>query len=99
MSGQRNDVRNTILFAFVVLSAGWLGRLLDQATDAEDGASIGQLVWIISPIATTTVLRFRTGDGWDDAGLKPRFNGNGGWYAVSALFYPLVVGVAAVVGL
>ena len=98
MGSPRPDLRNAILFAFVVLSAGWLGRLLDQMTDAGDGATIGQLVWILSPIATATVLRFRTRDGWADAGLKPRFGGHGGWYAVSVLFYPLVLGLTAMVG-
>lgn len=99
MSTPRPDLRNAILFAFVVLSAGWLGRLLDQVADAGDGASIGQLVWILSPVATAAVLRFRTGDGWADAGLKPRFGGNGRWYAASVLFYPLVLGLTAVIGL
>jgi membrane protease YdiL (CAAX protease family) len=98
VTDRRNGVRNTIIFALVVLSAGWLGRLLDQAIDADDGGSIGQLIWIISPIATATVLRFGTGDGWNDAGLRPRVSGNGGWYVVSALFYPLILGPAAVVG-
>ncbi len=98
MSPPRSDLRNAILFAFVVLTAGWLGRLLDQMTDEGDGATLGQLVWIISPIATASVLRFRTSNGWADAGLRPRFGGNGGWYAISVLFYPFILGLTAVVG-
>ena len=92
-------MRNTVIFTLVVLSAGWLGRILDEATGAEGDAGIGQLIWIISPIATATLLRFLGGDGWGDAGWKPRFSGNGGWYAVSLLFYPLVLGIGAAVGL
>lgn len=99
MDAQRKAVRNTIIFALVVLSAGWLGRILDAATGADDEAGIGQLIWILSPIATATVLRFGGGDGWSDAGWKPRFKGNGVWYAVSLLFYPLVLAATAVVGL
>ncbi len=94
----RRDLRNATLFAVVVLSAGWLGRLLDQMTDDGDGATLGQLVWIISPIAAASVLRFRSGDGWADAGLRPRFGDNGGWYAISVLFYPIVIGLTAIVG-
>ncbi|MGI9615703.1 MAG: CPBP family glutamic-type intramembrane protease [Acidimicrobiales bacterium] len=96
---QRKAARNSVLFALVVLSAGWIGRLVDEATGAEGDAGIGQLIWIVSPIATAAVLRLWGGDGWGDAGWKPRFRANGGWYAVSLLFYPVVLGVTAGIGL
>ncbi|MDH3300622.1 MAG: CPBP family intramembrane metalloprotease [Acidimicrobiia bacterium] len=99
MNPRRKAVRNVVLFAVVVLAAGWLGRILDDASGAEDGAGIGQLVWIISPIATAVVLRSWGGDGWGGAGLRPRFRGNGRWYAVSMLFYPVILAITAGVGL
>lgn len=99
VSAQQGSIRSVVLFTVVVLSAGWLGRLLDEITGAGDDAGIGQLLWIIAPIGTAAVLRYRGGGGWGDAGLRPRFSGNGRWYALSLLFYPLVVGIAIAVGL
>ncbi len=98
MNEQRKTTRNIVVFTLVMLSAGWLGRLLDTATGAEVGEGIGLLVWIIAPIGTAAALRFRGGDGWGDAGLKPRFRVNGVWYAVSLLLYPLILGLAFGVG-
>lgn len=96
---KEKTTRNIVVFTLVMLSAGWFGRLLDAATGAEAGEGIGLLIWIIAPIGTAAVLRFWGGDGWGDAGLKPRFQGNGLWYAVSLLFYPVVLGITVVVGL
>ena len=98
MNAQRKTARNIVVFAVAMLSAGWVGRLLDAATGAEAGEGIGLLVWIIAPIGTAAVLRFRGGDGWGDAGLNPSFRGNGVWYAVSLLLYPLILGIAIGVG-
>lgn len=90
-------IRNILVFTLVVLSAGWIGRLLDAATGAEVGEGIGLLVWIVAPIGTAAVLRVR-GDGWRDAGLKPRFRGNGVRYMVALLLYPLILGTAIGLG-
>lgn len=96
---RRKCTRNIVIFTLVMLSAGWIGRLLDAATGAEAGKGVGLLVWILAPIGTAAVLRFWGGDGWGDAGLRPRFRGNGAWYAVSLLLYPVILGIAVGAGL
>lgn len=95
----KGSIRSVVFFTVVVLSSGWLGRLLDEVTGAGDEAGIGQLVWIIAPVGTAAFVRYRSRSGWGDAGLRPRLGGNGGWYTLSLVFYPLVVGVAIAVGL
>ena len=69
VSAEKKATRDIVVFALMMLSAGWLGRLLDAATGAEAGEGIGLLIWIIAPIGTASVLRFWGGNGWGDSGL------------------------------
>jgi len=59
------------------------------------------LLFILSPILMAAILRW-TGEGWGDAGLRLRMQGNGGWYALSLLLFPLltfaVLGLGALSG-
>ena len=56
---QREPTSGIVLFALAVLLAGWIGRLLDEVTRAGDDAGIGQLVWIVAPIATAAGMPCR----------------------------------------
>ena len=59
------------------------------------------LLFILSPIIMAVVLR-ATGEGWADAGLRLRLRGNGAWYALALLLFPLatvaVLGLGAAAG-
>ncbi len=92
-------MRDIAIFTLVMLSAGWIGRLADAATGGHAGEGVGLPAWIVAPIGTAVALRFRGGVGWGDAGLRPGFRGNGTWYVVSLLFYPVIVGITIGVGL
>lgn len=91
--------RNTLIFIVVVLAAGWIGRLIDLAADADPGQGPGLLLWILAPVATGLILRAAAGDGWKDFGIKPNLKGNGRWYALALFFYPIVIGVTILAGL
>lgn len=87
--------RITIYIA-AVLGLGWLGPLVDYAAGNGVGQGPGQLVWILLPVVTATLLRWKGGDGFADAGLRPRHAANRPWYLLSSSFYPIVmVGAAA----
>ncbi len=90
--------RNTLIFTVVVLAAGWIGRLLDLAAGADSGQGPGLLLWILAPVATGLILRAAAGDGWKDFGIKPNLKGNGRWYALAVLFYPMI-GITVLAGL
>lgn len=38
------------------------------------------------------------GDGWKDIVLKPNFQGNGGWYLVSLIIFPVVTTAVLIIG-
>jgi len=82
--------RNLIIFIAVALASGWLGVLLDMVlSEQPEGNSLGMLLWLVTPILTAVVLRIIDRDG-KGIGLKPNLKGNGKWYGVSLLIYPVV---------
>jgi membrane protease YdiL (CAAX protease family) len=67
--------------------------------DAEPGASgLGQLLWIVAPLGVALLLRIFGGDGWADFGLRPNFKGNGFWWLVSILIFPVVITLSVLIG-
>jgi membrane protease YdiL (CAAX protease family) len=56
------------------------------------------LLFILSPILVASVLRTFARDGWRDAGLRLRLRGNGRWYALSLLLFPVLSAVAVGLG-
>jgi hypothetical protein len=56
------------------------------------------LLWIITPLGATLLLRTFAGDGWRDFGIKPNLRGNGAWYLVAILVYPVLTAAVLLVG-
>lgn len=94
----RKTVRNLTIFIIPVLVSGWLGRGLDVLMGNPSAESLGMLVWIITPLGVTLLLRTFAGDGWKDFGIKPNFRGNGLWYVVSILVFPVLTALVLIVG-
>lgn len=95
-------LRNVIIFSLVALSCGWIGRLVDLQAGTDENGSLGQLIWIVSPLLMMVILRSWMGDGWKDFGIKPRFKGNVFLYIFSLLFFPLmtmvIIGISSSLG-
>lgn len=100
MQDQRNGraIRNLAIFVILVLASGWLGRGLDTLMGNPSAESLGMLLWIITPLGVTLLLRTFGGDGWKDFGIKPNFKGNGMWYMVAILVYPLLTAMVLIIG-
>lgn len=95
----KRTVRNLAIFTFLVIALGWLGRWLDSltgSTSPQEG--FGLLIWIISPLAVSFLLRAFAGDGWKDLGIRPAIKGNVLWYAVSILVYPICIMLILAIG-
>lgn len=94
--------RNLIIFTVLVLGIAVLAgaiELLTVSPGAEPGtAGLGQLLWLIAPLAVMLLLRIFGGDGWRDLGLRPNFRGNGFWWLVSILVFPVVITISVLVG-
>jgi membrane protease YdiL (CAAX protease family) len=99
---QKRTQRNLILFTVLVLGSAALAGVVEPLTlppEAEPGAAgLGQLLWIIAPLAVMLLLRIFGGDGWAEFGLRPNFKGNGFWWLTSILVFPVVIGFSVLLG-
>jgi membrane protease YdiL (CAAX protease family) len=96
-------LRNLIIFTVATLSAGFLGLALDKVAPSPDPQErLGMLIWLVTPLAATLLLRAFGGDGWQDFGIKPNLKSGWMWYMAALLIVPLVVlmtmGLGAVFG-
>lgn len=94
----RVTLRNLSIFTVVVLGIGWVGRGLDVAMGNPSTQGLGILLWIVMPTLLVFLLRAFAGDGWADFGIKPNFRGNGVWYVVALLAYPVLTALALGIG-
>ena len=91
---QNNEIkRNIVIYIIGVLSLAMIGGMITAS-----GNEIGGLVFIISPILLTVLLRIFGGDGWKDAGLSLNIKGNWRWYLFSLLVYPVTMTTVIVLG-
>ena len=91
-------IRNLTIFIILVLASGWLGRGLDVWMGNSAAESLGMLLWIITPLGVTLLLRTFVGDGWKDFGIKPNFKENWAWYVVAILVFPALTAIVLIVG-
>lgn len=100
---KKRTQRNLIIFLVSVLGLAWIAGVIDPLTihpEAKPGASgLGQLLWLLSPLVIMILLRTFGGDGWDDFGLRPNFKGNGFWWLVSILIFPVVITISILIGI
>lgn len=62
--------RNIVIFALIVLTCGFVGIAVDQVlVPASRMEGLGVLIWLISPLVASLLLRAFGGDGWRDFGL------------------------------
>ena len=94
----RITIRNLSIFIIVVLSIGFIGRGLDVLMDNPSSEGLGILLWIITPLGASLLLRAFAGDGWKDFGIKPNFKGNAAWYVVALLIYPVSTACILIIG-
>ncbi|PLR87113.1 CPBP family intramembrane metalloprotease [Bacillus sp. V33-4] len=94
----KKTLRNVLIFSLVVLSCGWVGRLVDLKVGTDANGSLGQLIWLVLPLLTTIILRSFMGDGWRDLGIELKFRGNLFPYFISILFIPVITVIIVLIG-
>ncbi|MFZ6018632.1 MAG: CPBP family intramembrane glutamate endopeptidase, partial [Chloroflexota bacterium] len=95
---KRRTIRNLVLFTVVVISIGFIGRGLDVRMGNSPSESLGMLLWLVVPSVFSLLLRAFGGDGWKDFGIRPNFKGNGKFYLVSLLVYPVLTLIVLLIG-
>ena len=94
-ANRKQAIRNVIIFTILVNGLAWLGPVLggDPTTPGP-----GFLVWGTAPIVSALVMKFLLRDKVS-LGLRPAFRGNGRWYALSVLAYPVTIAIVLALGL
>ncbi|WP_428771125.1 CPBP family glutamic-type intramembrane protease [Treponema sp. HNW] len=99
--------RNIIIFTIFSTLCGWIGYLVDKLTGQAHYENIGtmageeplgMLIWLVSPLICTMVLRTFGGDGWKNAGFACNFKNNKILYLISFLVYPVVTIIVILLG-
>ncbi|MEM7349042.1 MAG: CPBP family intramembrane glutamic endopeptidase [Chloroflexota bacterium] len=97
-SDKKQIIRNLIIFLLLITGLAWLGPLLG-GDPTNPGP--GLFVWGTAPLVSALMMRFIVRDKVN-LGFRPAFKGNGVWYALSLLIYPLsftfVLAVGVAVG-
>lgn len=91
-------MRNSIIFIVAMIAFGWIGWLIDGMPTTATETGLGMLLWILSPLIVSFLLRGFAKDGWSSLGWRPAFKGNGFVYTVSILFYPVALMVVLGLG-
>jgi membrane protease YdiL (CAAX protease family) len=94
-TNRKQTVRNITIFFILVNALAWLGPVLGGDPTAPGP---GFLVWATAPIVSALAMRFLLRDKVS-LGLKPVFKGNGRWYALSILAFPVAISVVLGLGL
>lgn len=95
----RQTIRNIILFTVIVILSGWIGLLIDNVIPAQpEGESPGMGIWLVLPLLAVIILRTFAGDGWKDAGVRPRLRTNAVWYGVAFFIFPVVTTITVAIG-
>lgn len=89
----RASWRNVIIFSGSVLLIGTFAGLNFHAMEG-----LGGLLFILSPLIVTIVMRSFAGDGWSDSGFRFGFSGNAKTYLSALVLFPLAFGVALTLG-
>ena len=92
---RKEAIRNIIIFAVLVNALAWLGPVLG-GDPTEPG--LGFLVWGIAPLVAALVTKLLLRDKVS-LGLRPAFKGNGRWYLLSILAYPVAIFLVLALGL
>src|SRR5258705_873036 len=90
---KQKTIRNLIIFTTCVPVLPWLGWKLDilwNTNPHDQQKSLGWLLFLITPLAVSLLLRILAGDGWKDFNLNPAFKGNSKWYIFAIAFHPVV---------
>lgn len=107
MRDKKLIIRNIIIFALVSTLCGWVGYFIDKLAGNAHYENIGtmageepigMLIWLVSPLICTIILRTFAGDGWKNTGFRFQFRNNKKFYLIGFLVYPIVTIMVILLG-
>lgn len=97
MTAKKKNIRNLILYVLAFNIVGWLGYFIAVGGGTVDVMGLGNLIWLAAPLLLSLLFRL-FGKDWKDIGFRLYFKGNGKWYLVSIIVFPLIIVVVLLVG-
>lgn len=94
-TNRKQFIRNIIIFAILVNGLAWLGPVLGGDPTAP---GLGFLVWATAPMLSALVMKFLLRDPVS-LGFRPALRGNGRWYTLSILAFPVAIAIVLALGL
>jgi hypothetical protein len=95
----KKTMRNLAILILVTVAIGWVALLLNTFMESPSPEeSPGMLLWLVTPLVTSLLLRAFAGDGWRDLGIKLAFKSNLKWYGLSILVYPICIALTLAIG-
>ncbi len=91
---RKKTVRSIVLFSFLVTGVAFLAPLLGGSPSS---FGPGFILWGAAPLLVAVLLRTVTHD-WSDAGLRPGFRKNAGWYLFVLVACPALAGINLLIG-
>ena len=88
-------IRNIVIFTLLVTGLAWLGPVLG-GDPTEPG--LGFLVWGTAPLVSALIMKFVLRDPVS-LGFRPNLKGNGRYYLLSVLLYPVSILIVLGLGL
>ncbi len=107
MNDSQRIKRNIIIFTILSAMSGWLGYLIDKMMNNANYENVGtlageeplgMLIWLISPLIITIILRIFAKDGWKNSGFAFHFRENKKFYLLGFLVYPIVTIIVLLLG-
>ena len=109
MNNSNRIKQNVIIFTIFITICGWIGYFIDKLTGQDyyenigtvtgNDGSLGLLIWLVSPLICTIILRTFRGDRWKNTGFSLNFKNNKKFYLISILIYPVVTLTVLLLGL
>ena len=99
--------RNIIIFTIFSTACGWIGYLVDKLSGQAHYENVGtmagekpfgMLIWLVSPLICTILLRTFGGDGWKNSAFSINFKNNKKLYLIGFLIYPTVTLIVILLG-
>lgn len=87
----QKTIRNLIIFTIVAVGGGFVGVAVNRLNPPQDPMQgLGTLIWLVSPLAISLLLRALAGDGWKDFGIAFHLKASWRWYLATPIMILLV---------
>ncbi len=87
----QKTIRNLIIFTIVAVGGGFVGVVVNRLNPPQDPMQgLGTLIWLVSPLVVSLLLRALAGAGWKDFGIALHLKTSWRWYLATPIIILLL---------